>query len=328
MTGPRIGSLQLSGDACLAPMAGYANLPFRRLCREHGCDFVTTEMISADGLVRGGRESQALLTDHPGDRPRSVQLFGSDPDLMAEAARQVELAGRADAIDINMGCPVRKVVGTGAGAALLRQPDLALAIVRAVRAAIRLPLTAKLRSGWDRSSIVAPRLAGRLADAGLDAVCLHPRTRAQGYSGRADWSLVAQTVRAVSIPVIGGGDVATAEDVMRRRRETGCAAIQVGRRALGNPLLFERWPAADATTPTRDWTPTSAERRSALHRHLSLYVEFAGEDRAAREIRKHIGFYFRGLPGASRGRAAAHRATTCAALLEIADRLFLGLRAD
>ena len=328
MTGPRIGSLQIPGDAWLAPMAGFANLPFRRLCREHGCDFVTSELISAVGLVRGGHEGHELLADHPADRPRAVQLFGADPALMAEAARQIEENGLADAIDINMGCPVRKVVGTGAGAALLREPDRAAAIVAAVRESTRLPLMAKLRAGWDHASVCAPELARRLADAGLDAVCLHPRTRAQGYSGQADWSLVARTVRAVSIPVIGSGDVTAPEHVQQRRRETGCAAIQVGRAALGNPLLFARWPETDNAPPRVNWTPPPTARGAALRRHVELYREFVGEARAAREMRKHIGFYFRGLPGAARCRAEAQQTESCEALLAIADRLFQRQDAD
>ncbi|NOZ84689.1 MAG: tRNA dihydrouridine synthase DusB [Deltaproteobacteria bacterium] len=321
-TGFNIGSLFVKGTAFLAPMAGFANLPFRRLCRELGCDFVTTEMVSAEGLVRCGAGSEKLLADHPLDRPRAVQLFGADPGSMARAALLIQERDLADVLDINMGCPVRKVVSSGAGSALLKVPQKAIRIVEAVKKAVDLPITVKLRAGWDQSNICAVELGLRLEQAGADALFLHPRTKAQGFSGRADWSLVADLVDAVSIPVIGGGDVRSPGQALSHMLETGCAGVQVGRAALGNPGIFSKWPKV-SVNQSGTWIPSPDERLSAFERHLQLYIEYAGEKKAALELRKHVPHYFRGIPGASRYKAAAQQAGSCDELLDLARKLLV-----
>nr|MCU0539380.1 tRNA-dihydrouridine synthase family protein [Desulfobacterales bacterium] len=233
----RIGALTLAPGAVLAPLAGITNLPFRLLAREAGCVLVFSEMVSAEGLVHGSANSRALLRSLPAEQPLGVQLFGADPARMAAAAAMVESAG-ADLLDINFGCSVKKVVKTGAGAALMRDPARAAALLTSVRKAVRLPLTVKLRTGWERSGAQALAI-GRLAqECGVDAVTIHPRTAAQKFSGRADWTVIAALKQALTIPVIGNGDIFCAGDAARMLTETGCDAVMVGRRAIGYPRIF------------------------------------------------------------------------------------------
>ena len=232
-----IGSLHLENPVILAPLAGITNLPFRLLAKEAGCGLVCSEMVSADGLVHGARNAFDLLRSLPAEKPLAVQLFGSDPAVMAEAAAIVEGSG-ADLLDINFGCAVKKVIKTGSGAALMRTPQRAEALLRAVRRAVRIPLTIKIRSGWDGSGRQALAL-GAIAEAcGVNAVTVHPRTASQKFSGRADWGVIAALKRHLSIPVIGNGDIACADDAARMLSETGCDAVMVGRQAIGYPRIF------------------------------------------------------------------------------------------
>jgi len=306
----KIGSLELADNLLLAPMAGITNLPMRLLAREQGAALCFTEMVSVNGLVRDGDKSFALMQSTAADRPLGLQLFGDDPELLATGARLA--AGLGDLIDINMGCPVRKVVGSGAGSALLQDPDRVRAIVAAVRRATSLPLTVKIRSGWGAASLNY-LLIGRIAqEEGADAVTLHPRTRAQMFEGHADWQHIAQLKKALTIPVIGSGDLFTAEDVLAMLNMTGCDGVMLARGALGNPWIFRE---ALALQRGEEKIPPAPEERCAVSlRHLDLFAANAGERVAVREMRKHLCWYARGVQGAARFRAAVNRLESRAGL--------------
>ncbi|MDD5285115.1 MAG: tRNA dihydrouridine synthase DusB [Desulfuromonadaceae bacterium] len=312
-----IGSLVLAHNVVLAPLAGITNLPFRLLCRREGASMAFTEMVSVNGLVRDGARTLALLKSCPEDRPLAIQLFGDSPADLAEAARMVEEQG--ELLDINMGCPVRKVVSTGAGSALLQEPLRIAAIVRAVRAATSLPLTIKIRSGWQSGNDVFLEVA-RIAEAeGCDAVTLHPRSRSQMFSGQADWSQIKAIKEALAIPVLGSGDLFTGYDCLRMLRETGCDGIMIARGALGNPWIFRQVAELAGTgclAPV-----TLAERADTIIRHLSLFIEESGEPIAVRELKKHIGWYARGFAGASEIRRAANAARTKADIVALTERI-------
>ncbi|WP_243372512.1 tRNA dihydrouridine synthase DusB [Geotalea sp. SG265] len=313
-----IGSLQLENNLILAPMAGLTNLPMRILAREAGAALTFTEMVSVNGLVRDGKKTFDLLRRHPGDRPMGVQIFGDDPELLAEGARLVEPHG--ELIDINMGCPVRKVVGSGAGSALLREPAKVAAIVRAVRKATTLPLTIKIRTGWGTTEHTFLEI-GRIAEAeGADAVTLHPRSRAQMFEGHADWSRIEELKDVLAIPVIGSGDIFTAADVVGMIGQTGCDGVMVARGGLGNPWLFRE--ALALMAGEEPVPPTAAEKRLTALRHMELFLENASEHVAVREMRKHLSWYAKGVPGASQFRAGINRIETKAAMIAAIDEFF------
>jgi nifR3 family TIM-barrel protein len=224
----------------LAPLAGITNLPFRRIAKRGGAGIVCSEMISANGLVHRSQKTYQMLDTHPDEKPLSVQIFGSDPAIMAEAAKIVEASGSADILDINFGCSVRKILKSGAGAALMKIPDKARAILKAVRNAIRIPLTIKIRSGWDASGKDAMLISQIAQDCGVDAIAVHPRTASQGFSGKADWAIIAEVRKSVSIPVIGNGDIVSPEDAIRMTDMSGCDAVMIGRAAIGNPYIFSQ----------------------------------------------------------------------------------------
>lgn len=313
-----IGSLTLKNQVFLAPMAGITNLPMRIVSREGGASFTFTEMVSVNGLTREGRKTFDLLKTTPDDRPIGVQLFGDDAVMLAEAARLVE--GHGELIDINMGCPVRKVVGTGAGSALLREPAKVAAIVRSVRKATTLPFTVKIRTGWTCGEDTFLEI-GRIAqEEGCDAVTLHPRSRAQMFEGRSDWKKIAELKAALRIPVIGSGDLFTSGDVVRMLQETGCDAVMVARGAMGNPWIFREALALLAgQTPA---APDVTERLAVARRHLELFTELAGSRLALMEMRKHLSWYSKGLPGAAQFRAAVNRIEDAAELLEAMEGFF------
>ncbi len=313
----KIGSLVLQHNVVLAPLAGITNLPFRLICRKAGASLAYTEMVSVNGLVREGAKTLALLKSSPGDRPLGIQLFGDKPDDLAEAARMVE--GFGELLDINMGCPVRKVVGTGAGSALLQEPLKIAAIVRAVRAATTLPLTIKIRSGWHCGDNVFQEI-GRIAEAeGCDAITLHPRSRSLMFSGHADWSQLAEMKAALAIPVVGSGDLFTPEDCHRMLRKTGCDGIMIARGALGNPWIFRQ---VEELQLTGRYTPvTTGERADTIENHLSLFVEERGEAVAVREIKKHIGWYAKGFAGASEIRRTANHAVSIQDIQQLTERI-------
>ncbi|HEY8393012.1 MAG TPA: tRNA dihydrouridine synthase DusB [Capillibacterium sp.] len=296
----RIGDLNLENPVVLAPMAGVTDLPFRLLIKEQGCGLVCGEMVSAQALVYGNRNTLNLLATDPRERPVSIQLFGADPATMARAAA-ILATYPVDIIDINMGCPVPKVVKNGEGAALMRDPKRAAEIVRAVAEAVPLPVTVKMRRGWAEGEENAPELAGLCAEAGAAAVAVHGRYREQFYSGKADWEVIRKVKAAAPIPVIGNGDLFSAADALRMREETGCDGVMLGRGVLGNPWLVRETVAAFAGRPLPP-PPTVQERFALIRRHLADQIAFCGEERGIKEMRKHLAWYLKGFPGAARAR--------------------------
>ena len=291
----QIGALPLNNEMILAPMAGVTNLPFRRVNRAFGVGLTFTEMISANGLMRGMGKSLRYLNAHPEDRPLGVQIFGSEPSILAEAARIISDLD-VDLLDINMGCPVKKVVKTGAGAALMKDPPRIAAILEAVRRATHLPLTVKIRAGWKANCVNVLDVAHIAEDAGVDAVIVHPRTADQAFSGTADWSLIERTKGRLKVPVIGNGDIKSGGDAFRMMEATGCDAVMVGRGCLGNPWIFEQIHArllGQVDPPP----PTLAQRAQTIRRHLDLELAAAGEDAGIKMFRKHALWYTKGLKG-------------------------------
>ena len=234
-----IGRLILENQTILAPLAGITNLPFRLIARRAGCALVCSEMISANGLVRNSPKTIRMLASTPAEKPLAIQIFGSEPAMMAEAAAMVASSG-ADIVDINFGCSVKKIVKTGAGVALMRELPQATALIRAVRRAVEIPFTIKIRSGWEKSGQQAFELARVAQECGVDAIAVHPRTASQGFGGEADWPLIAAIKKTVSIPVIGNGDIFCADDALRMLMETGCDFVMIGRAAVGNPWIFKQ----------------------------------------------------------------------------------------
>jgi nifR3 family TIM-barrel protein len=313
----KIGDLVLPHNVVLAPLAGITNLPFRILCRREGAALAYTEMVSVNGLVREGVNTLALLKSSPDDRPLGIQLFGDTPESLAEAARMVE--GYGELLDINMGCPVRKVVGTGAGSALLREPGKIAEIIRAVRAATRLPLTIKIRSGWHCGDDTFCEI-GRIAEAeGCDAITLHPRSRSQMFSGTATWDQLRELKQSVAIPVLGSGDLFTAHDCLRMLRETGCDGVMIARGALGAPWIFRQ--VAELAEGVAITAVSNLQRVEAMGRHLELFCREAGEAVAVREMKKHVGWYARGFAGAADIRRACNSARDIRDLNALMERI-------
>jgi tRNA-dihydrouridine synthase B len=291
------------GKIVLAPLAGVTNLPFRMIAREFGCDLCLTEMVSANGLVRGSETTVGYLKTIPADRPLGVQIFGSDPQIMARAAVLVS-EHKPDFIDINMGCPVRKVVRSDSGAALLKNPALAGAIIEAVVRVVTVPVTVKIRSGWSPQSINAVEIAGIAQAAGAAAITVHGRTAQQGFSGHADWGIISRVKQAVTIPVIGNGDIRNPSDAVRMFSDTGCDAIMVGRGALGNPWLFRDIRLLLAGVMDNP-APQLQDRFEVVKRHFDMEVETFGMRAAQRMFRKHLLWYTKGLPGSGKFRQVA-----------------------
>jgi len=294
-----IGSLRISPPLVLAPMAGISDLPFRLLARAQGAPLCFTEMVSAEGLKRNGQNTRVLLRSTPEDRPLGIQLFGDDPDSLAEAARMIE--ADCDLIDINMGCPVKKVVSGGAGSSLLRDPRKAGAILRAVRKASNRPLSIKIRTGWSSAEQSYLEI-GRIAEEeGCDAVTLHPRTRAQMFSDHADWDRIRELKHSIKIPVIGSGDVFSSQDVVDMLSRTDCDGVMIARGAMGNPWIFKE--ATERLAGLIPAGPTREVRYATALSHLEQLCELYGEKTAIPEMRKHLSWYGKGLSGAARFRA-------------------------
>jgi len=319
----KIGQLEIKGNIFLAPMAGITNLPFRTIAREFGCSFAFTEMISATGLVRDSAKSYRYLDSSPADQPLGVQIFGSDPGTMAEAARIVAANG-ASLVDINMGCPVRKVVQSGAGAALMKDPERVRSILQALRVSINLPLSVKIRSGWNKSTINAVDIALIAQDCGVDAITIHPRTAEQGFSGSADWQIINQVQKILSIPVIGSGDIRTGMDVLEMKRISCCDAFMVGRGSLGNPWIFQDIAAALNDGIIRTF-PSLSERRKVMHYHLEKEIAYAGEKNGCKCFRKHLLWYTKGLRGGGHFRQLASSLTSSEQMKEAFDLYLSGM---
>lgn len=283
----------------LAPMAGVSEPPFRRLCRRYGADVVVSEFLSSEGLRRGRKSVHDGAYFTPPERPIGIQLYGADPAAMAEAAALITAHYAPDFVDINFGCPVKKVVKRNGGSGCLKDLDLVTRIIRDVRAATSLPVTVKIRSGWDETLRAPVDIARRCQDAGAQALSLHPRTRTQMYDGAARWDEIAAVVEALSIPVVGNGDVKTPADAVRLHQETACAGVMIARGSFGNPWIFRQARAlldGDPVPPA----PDVAERFAVALEHARLQLEVQGDDRrTAVEFRKHLGWYTRGLPGAA-----------------------------
>ena len=297
LTGMKIGNVHIEGRVFLAPLAGITDTSFRLLCREFGAALVFTEMISADGLVRGNTNTLRYLFFSQSERPIAIQIFGSDPETMAEGARRAARQ-KPDLIDLNLACPVRKVVRRMAGAALLRDLRLTEKVCRAVVGAVDTPVTIKIRSGWSSDSIVAVDVAQMAHGCGISAVTVHPRTQKMHFSGSADWSLIARVKEAVPIPVIGSGDVTSPSDAREIFEQTGCDAIMIGRASLGQPWIFKQinhyLENKELSAP-----PTLEERFDIALRHTRLAVKEKGELLGVRTMRKHLTWYTKGLPGAA-----------------------------
>ncbi len=311
-----IGAVRVDPPLALAPMSGYTSLPMRLLCRRAGAGIVYSELLSATGLHYGSRRTTEMMATCAGEHPVGIQIFGSDPDWMAAAA-EAAVARGADVVDINMGCAVPKVMKTGAGAALLGDPDRAVAIVEAVSQRIERPVTVKMRAGLREGDRSWLSLAVRLVEAGAAAICLHGRTAAQRFRGQADWGAIAALVREVRAPVIGNGDVDSPQAARRMREETGCAGVMIGRAALGNPWIFAQAAAElRGKVPPRD--PTPRERVAIALCHLGMLAAEQEERRAVLELRPVLARYLQGLPGARQLRTGIMRAT---AVREVRDLL-------
>ncbi len=302
----------------LAPQAGVSESPFRRLCRQYGADVVVSEFVSAAGIIQNSRRSHKYLRFDEAERPIGVQIFGADPGMMADAARYVEETYGPDFVDINFGCPVKKVVRRNGGSGCLRDLGLVESIVRAVSDAISVPTTAKIRSGFDQATRDPVRIGQVCQDAGAQVLCLHPRTRSEMYSGQADWTEIEAVKRALEIPVIGNGDIRTGDDARRMRAETGCDGVMIARGSHGDPWLFRSARAAlDGDPPPPE--PTVEERFEICLAHArNSAVYESDETKAVLEFRKHLGWYTKGIPDGRRFRAELFTVTT---IEEIEERL-------
>lgn len=300
-----IGNLTLDNPYILAPMAGVTDLPFRLLCKEQGAGLLCMEMISAKALQYKNKNTKALLAIHPEEYPVSLQLFGSDPDIVSEMAKGIEELP-FQILDINMGCPVPKVVKNGEGSALMKNPKLVYQIVSKTVKAIRKPVTVKIRKGFDDMHVNAAEIAKIVEEAGGAAVAVHGRTREQYYSGKADWEVIRQVKEAVSIPVIGNGDVVSGETALAMMKQTGCDGVMIGRAAQGNPWIF-RELAEYGKTGVHPEMPAKEMRKNAMLRHARLQIEFKGKYLGIREMRKHVAWYTKGMEGSAKLREAINR---------------------
>jgi len=306
--------------ALLAPLAGISDLPFRLIARSQGCSLAYTEMISSNGLVRNTRKTYEYLQTCPEDRPLGAQIFGADPQVMAGAARIVADTG-VDLIDINMGCPVKKVIKTGAGAILMKDPDLAARIIKAVKKAVIIPVTVKIRSGWNQSSINAVQIAKIAEDSGADAITIHGRTADQGYSGHADWKIIAEVKKAVKTLVIGNGDIRQPQDAVQMPAETDCDAVMVGRAALGNPWIFKGISQA-LRGGEIECHPSLNQRREMIENHWKMEARMLGVKLAGKSFRKHILWYTKGLDNSHRFREMAGKVNNEQEIFEALNNYF------
>ena len=313
-----IGDITIEHPLALAPMAGVTDLPFRILCREQGCGLLYTEMVSAKAVLYNNKNTEALLEVEPEENPISLQLFGSDPQIMADMAKRLE-ERPFDIFDINMGCPVPKIVNNGEGSALMKNPLLVGQIVEAMAKAVKKPVTVKIRKGFNDDMINAPEIAHIVEESGGAAVAVHGRTREQFYTGKADWDIIRQVVERVNIPVIGNGDVCSAEDVIAMEQQTGCDAVMIGRGARGNPWIFSRINEYRRTgvLPPK---PDVAEIKRMIKKHAQLQLRYKGEYLGIREMRKHVAWYTTGLKDSAALRNEVNLTESMDELFELLDK--------
>ena len=315
----KIGNVEIPNPFVLAPMAGVTDLAFRRLCKEQGAGLICMEMVSAKAISFHNKNTEKLMEIEEKERPVSMQLFGSDPDLIAEMAAQIE-ERPFDILDLNMGCPVPKVVNNGEGSALMKNPKLAAEIVRKTAKAIQKPLTVKIRKGFDEAHSNAVEMAKYLEDAGAAAIAVHGRTREQYYAGKADWEIIRQVKEAVSVPVIGNGDVTDPISAHKMMEETGCDGVMIGRASRGNPWIFRQLVEYDKTgnIPER---PDVAELKAMILRHARLQLQYKGEYTGIREMRKHVAWYTAGYPHSAAIRRRVNEIETIGQLEEMLESI-------
>lgn len=303
----------------LAPMAGICDLPFRLLCKEQGCDILYTEMISAKGMYYNNKNTEPLLMTDEREKPVGVQLFGSEPKLMAEQAKRIEDRGFSF-IDVNMGCPVPKIVNNGEGSALMKKPELIGEIVYELVKACSLPITIKIRAGFTRDSINAPEIAVIAEKAGAAAIAVHGRTREEYYQGHADWDVIRRVKQSVNIPVIGNGDICSGRDIVDIKRQTGCDSVMIGRAAKGNPWIFRemKYYLENGVTPDR---PDIMAIHDMILKHTEMMVHYKGEYTGIHEMRKHVAWYTQGLPNSAKLRAGINKVESYEELRLIVDNL-------
>ena len=317
-----IGSLKLDSNIFLAPLAGITDKAFREICQGFGAGYCETEMVSAKALTFGDKKSFELMEISNSNHPCGIQLFGNEPEIMSQGAKFAKDA-LADVIDINMGCPVPKIAGNNCGSALMKKPPLCGDIVRAVKNAVDLPVTVKIRKGWDENSVNAVEVAKYCEDAGVDAICVHGRTRTQMYEPPADWDIIRQVKEAVKVPVIGNGDVKCVQDAVRMMNETGCDMVMIGRGALGNPWIFREINGYFSSGLRIMPPPTLAERIVVIKKHMDALCAAKGEERGMREARKHVAWYMHGLRGAAEFRRMAGELETLSDLDKLLEKVYI-----